>query len=203
MPSIHQLRFDFADEKQCNRCGEVKPLSEYHKQASLPGGRKHYCKACCKAINAERHANIPIEQRRSYNKAYYAANTDAFKARAMRSYHADRKRAKVRILAWNRAHGDKRRVYGKRSRDRNPEMHREVWRRRHARIMGTAVTKITPAQIEAKCAYWGNCCWICRGPREAIDHVKPLNKGGAHILANLRPICRKCNTRKKDTWPYP
>jgi 5-methylcytosine-specific restriction endonuclease McrA len=203
MAIIHQLCFAFADEKQCTRCGECKPLTDFHKQASLPGGYKHYCKACCKAINAARHAARPIEERRAHNKAAYAAKKDAYKARALRNYYDNPDKAKRRILAWNRANGDKRRVYGKRTRDRNPETHREVWRRRHARKMGTMVARITPALLKAKCAYWGNCCWICGGPQEAIDHVKPLATGGAHILANLRPICRACNTRKLDTWPYP
>lgn len=203
MPSIQQLRFDFADERQCTRCGEVKPLTAFHKQASLPGGYKRYCKACCKEINAAHYAAMPVEARRSRARAYYAAHKDAVKARARATYVADKATWKRRVTAWNRAHQQQRLVYNKRTRDRNPEVHREVWRRRHARKKQTAVARITPAQIAAKCAYWGNRCWICGGPQEAIDHVKPLNKGGAHVLANLRPICRACNTRKRDRWPYP
>jgi 5-methylcytosine-specific restriction endonuclease McrA len=57
-------------------------------------------------------------------------------------------------------------------------------------------------QLADRIRYWGFRCWICRAPYEAIDHVKPLNKGGWHMLANLRPICTSCNSRKHDHWPY-
>lgn len=45
-------------------------------------------------------------------------------------------------------------------------------------------------------------CWVCGGEATQVDHVKPIAAGGAHILANLRPICGQCNQRKKDKWPY-
>jgi len=32
------------------------------------------------------------------------------------------------------------------------------------------------------------------------DHVKPLAKGGAHMLANLRLACSRCNNVKSDRW---
>lgn len=48
---------------------------------------------------------------------------------------------------------------------------------------------------------YGNLCWICGGPGEQIDHVKPLSKGGAHCLANLRPACFRCNNKKRAMWP--
>ncbi|MGX7727586.1 HNH endonuclease [Rhodococcus sp. 5G237] len=35
-----------------------------------------------------------------------------------------------------------------------------------------------------------------------VDHVKPINKGGPHMLANLRPACGPCNSRKRDQWPF-
>jgi 5-methylcytosine-specific restriction endonuclease McrA len=35
-----------------------------------------------------------------------------------------------------------------------------------------------------------------------IRHVKPIAKGGAEMLCNLRPICRSCNASKCDKWPY-
>jgi len=50
-------------------------------------------------------------------------------------------------------------------------------------------------------SYWGNKCWMCEGPFEHVDHVKPLSKGGPHILANLRPACASCNASKNDRWP--
>ena len=31
-----------------------------------------------------------------------------------------------------------------------------------------------------------------------IDHIKPRRRGGPDVLSNLRVLCRKCNSSKKD-----
>lgn len=203
MAIVHQHAFDFAADKACTRCGKPQPLSAYHKQASKPDGHKSYCKACCSEINAARYADMPVEQRRAYRRAYYQENKDAFKRRAMASYRADPTRAKARISRWNQSHREERRLYNQRTRHKNPAPYRETVRRRYARRKGASVVRFTVAELRAKCAYWGNRCWLCGGPQQAIDHVKPLNKGGLHVLANQRPICRLCNSSKGDTWPFP
>jgi 5-methylcytosine-specific restriction endonuclease McrA len=59
----------------------------------------------------------------------------------------------------------------------------------------------TAEMIEARCELWGNRCWMCGGPMQGIDHVKPLSKKGAHLPCNIRPICRSCNSRKSNKWP--
>ena len=73
--------------------------------------------------------------------------------------------------------------------------------KRRAAKRATQVANISNAQILEKVKYYGNKCWVCRGPWCEIDHVKPLSKGGSHILANLRPICRHCNSSKAANWP--
>jgi len=76
-------------------------------------------------------------------------------------------------------------------------------RRRKARKQAALTIPFTAQQLDQKLAYWGNRCWICNGPQEQVDHVIPLSKDGPHCLANLRPICVRCNSRKRDRWPYP
>lgn len=75
--------------------------------------------------------------------------------------------------------------------------------RRKARFKAALHIPFTYEQLMARMRYWGNQCWVCGGPFEAIDHVKPISKGGAHALMNFRPICRSCNSSKRDKWPYP
>lgn len=82
----------------------------------------------------------------------------------------------------------------------NPLARRNAQHQRRAQMVGSAVYVIARQQIAARMQYFGNRCWMCRGPFEAIDHVKPLSAGGPHILANLRPACTQCNSRKSGRW---
>jgi 5-methylcytosine-specific restriction endonuclease McrA len=90
---------------------------------------------------------------------------------------------------------------------RHPERIRENGRInsaiRRARLAGNGVIPFTIDQIKTKLTYWNNCCWICGSPSTAIDHVKPVTAGGAHVLCNLRPICTPCNSAKHNKWPLP
>lgn len=67
---------------------------------------------------------------------------------------------------------------------------------------GGIMVSFTEPQLEQRFALWGGRCWMC-GVTAATetDHVKPISRGGSHCLANLRPICKRCNARKRNTWP--
>ncbi len=93
--------------------------------------------------------------------------------------------------------------YGQVWRTENADKLRDTQHRRRARMAGNPAVPITPDSMAAKISYWGQRCWICRGPYNAIDHVKPVFAGGAHMLSNLRPICITCNSSKGHKWPYP
>lgn len=75
-------------------------------------------------------------------------------------------------------------------------------RYRYKAATGGQIIEFTSEQKAARFKMWGGRCWKC-GIAEATeeDHVKPIAKGGSHCLANLRPICQKCNTTKRDVWP--
>jgi HNH endonuclease len=89
----------------------------------------------------------------------------------------------------------------------NPKRRSEQTARRNALKWSGQATRIPMELLEAKLAYWGWRCWIagpnCVGEPEQWDHVKPLSKGGAHLLANLRPACQPCNFGKRAQWPFP
>jgi 5-methylcytosine-specific restriction endonuclease McrA len=69
-------------------------------------------------------------------------------------------------------------------------------RRRAAEALG----ECPGANLIARMEFWGYRCWICAGDVEAIDHVKPLAAGGSNWPANLRPVCRSCNSSKGSRW---
>ena len=45
------------DSKKCRKCGEVKPLTEYHKNSHSADGLQGHCKSCTKAYQAKRRAS--------------------------------------------------------------------------------------------------------------------------------------------------
>jgi 5-methylcytosine-specific restriction endonuclease McrA len=74
--------------------------------------------------------------------------------------------------------------------------------RRYRAAKANAQGVASAEQIAARVLFYGALCYVCRAPYEAIDHVKPLAKGGSHWPANLRPICTGCNSGKRDRWPF-
>ncbi len=70
---------------------------------------------------------------------------------------------------------------------------------RRARKKSAAGSSYTTAlHIAQRWAMWGGRCWLCGDKATATDHVIALNRGGAHWPSNLRPICKSCNSSKRD-----
>jgi 5-methylcytosine-specific restriction endonuclease McrA len=109
--------------------------------------------------------------------------------------------AKARWLAKN---PDANRLANAKWRQENQDQYRAMARLnaslRRARERDALIVPFTPEQLAARMAYWGNRCYMCGGPFEAVDHVKPLTKGGAHSLSNFRPICAYHNSSKRARW---
>jgi 5-methylcytosine-specific restriction endonuclease McrA len=105
---------------------------------------------------------------------------------------------------WAEAHKDVIAFNAARYRSENRVQMRDKERARQAKINGNAPARVTQSQLAAKYEMYGNKCWMCGadGPM-SLDHVKPISKGGPHILANLRPACMPCNRRKSAHWPWP
>lgn len=95
-------------------------------------------------------------------------------------YRAGYRREQRRV--WALAHPEKQRAWG-------------IARR--AREMGAA-GHATARQIQARWDFYGRTCWMCGAPATDTDHVIPLNRGGSHWPANLRPACQRCNRAKSD-----
>lgn len=88
--------------------------------------------------------------------------------------------------------------------EQNVEYVREYARRHAAQrrlLVGSAAAiPFTAEQLSLRMAYFGNKCWMCGGAFDHIDHVKPLSRGGPHMLSNLRPACGSCNRSKSAKW---
>jgi 5-methylcytosine-specific restriction endonuclease McrA len=59
-----------------------------------------------------------------------------------------------------------------------------------------AVGHTSTRQLQARWAYYGGRCWMCRAAATETDHVIAVALGGSEWPANLRPACGPCNRTK-------
>ena len=195
----------------CAKCGHEGAISDFYK---FDNGRYDiYCKTCSRERaktwnkkNPERHNELSKEYYLRhrlavliYKKSHRQKNILVERASDKRFYQAHRNK----IIEWQKQYRRTNRALLKEKfknyRKRKPDIMKGIAQRRYGRERGAPGT-VTIQGIEARLAYWGYRCWVCGQPYEAIDHVKPLSRGGAQWPANLRPIFRSCNSRKNDKW---
>lgn len=173
--------------KRCPHCGEVKPLAAYAKRAAPRTDYQSWCKGCTSA-NTRRWVSENRDRAASYTQKWYRAN---------REYAAEYSRR------WGKEHKDARRLTRKAWDNANRARVRTHCRERRARLLG-ARGRATPEQVSNRWAMWGDMCYVCGEPATDTDHVIPLSRGGTNWPANLRPICKHCNSAKwmHDWRPY-
>ena len=90
--------------KRCAKCGETKPLDEFHRWSCAPDGRKTRCKPCCCADT----------------KAWADANPEKVSAASKRHHAANKEQANAKRKKWYEDHKEHAREQGRRYRE-DPE----------------------------------------------------------------------------------
>ena len=174
--------------KQCNKCNEIKPFSEYYKRKDYKDGFLKICKDC--------HAQK--------NREWYATN----KQKKI-NYQAQKrigKRQEARDYAKNYRHQNPEKIKDSHTRWRknNPEKVREHEHRRRARLLSNDEFYITEKFFIK--LYKSPCVGCGETKNITQDHVIPIARGGTHSEGNLQPMCKRCNSSKKDklmsVWKY-
>lgn len=179
----------------CRRCGETTELYSSTK----------WCRPCQAAYYRERRKLHP-EEAKARDAKDRAKRGDYFRAKAKEQYSriTDAQRAEKREYQRKWYQRNRAREYAKNQTWRlaHPWLFRFYQRKHYALKFDVVHIPFSAEQLDQKFSLWGYACWLCRRPATQVDHVKPLAKGGPHILANLRPICGPCNSKKKDRWPF-
>jgi 5-methylcytosine-specific restriction endonuclease McrA len=192
-------------DRRCSACGQTFPETTefFCARVSRPGKFYGRCRRCETTIVRAHQVALGDEHRRRA-RAEYRRNHDRHLVRGRARYAQHRRRLIAKSRAWNVANAERfrenvRRSHRKHHVKRSAYMRKwyaENPSRRWERRVGLAVGFCTREQLDARIAYYGHQCYRCFGPYDAIDHVIPLAKGGTNWPANLRPICRRCNSRK-------
>jgi 5-methylcytosine-specific restriction endonuclease McrA len=184
--------------KRCPGCEETKSAANFYASKTSKDGLQSRCKDCNRTT-AREFARAHKAEKKEYAAQWYQRNREKSLTRN-RQWHAEN----VEYVAqqkkrWRETNPDYQILWCQSNRDRQ----REYRDRRRSRQNSVPICSFTALELKQRWEYYGNCCWVCREIATETDHVKPLAKGGAHMLCNLRPICKSCNSRKRDRWPLP
>lgn len=172
--------------KRCGKCKQEKETTEFYKNSASTAIDKlqTICKACS-SINTKKYRVANPDKCKQLWADYYDVNKDQLNEKRAQFFEENPEIRAEYNRDWNDKHPDERRAHNQNRRARKKN----------------AAGYFTADQNAARVDYYGGCCWRCLGPYEAIDHVIPLAKGGTNWPANLRPICRSCNSKKGSKHP--
>lgn len=177
--------------KWCPRCRAFVEKALFGVSRARRDGLTSYCRPCIKVVVVERDPDGAMRRAHSLKHRQTDAARRYQREWKRREKQQDPQRVRARRKKWEQ----QRRDVLKAGWARNTP-------RRRARKLAAPSIPFTDRQLDARLAYFGNRCWMCGAAADSIDHVKPLAKGGAHMLANLRPACASCNARKGARWPF-
>jgi len=186
--------------KVCAECKRELDRSEFGTRKAGSGNivPRAYCRAC-ERERAKRSYD-PEYARTRYQRVKKERPDDLRKWGKAARAKVDPERRSARAREWRERNPERVSEYARTYKESHRELVASWQRSRDARQLEATLVRFTQAQLVQRLSMFPGC-WMCGGPKEHIDHVKPLSKGGAHMLCNLRPACAKCNLTKKDKWP--
>jgi len=97
------------ETKRCTTCGEVKPLTEFHRDRTKPDGRRSRCKLC----------------RAGYQREYYEENREKIAEYQREYYEENREKIAEYQREYREENREKRAGYQREYREENREAERE------------------------------------------------------------------------------
>lgn len=197
-------------QRYCRDCQRAKTAEWYaaNRQRAIESSRQWNLDHPERVKEADRRRNA-TESRKQWKRGLYANTEYGERSRAASRSYRERNREAVAagVSSWRAANPERVAANKRRWAAEHPEYTQAHARlkasRRRATKRAATVGRFTVQDLASRLDYYGGACWICGAPWEHWDHVKPLAKGGPHMLANLRPACAKCNNEKGSQWPFP
>jgi ATP-dependent 26S proteasome regulatory subunit len=165
--------------KQCSKCGLVKDVCLFSKNAKTKDGLQHHCKAC-KLEYQRNNAN-----RTAVTKRYYEANKEVCNARSIASQQKKRAYYNAKMREWIAANKEHHLQTRRTHYSMNSAADIERVRRRAKRIRSAPLSVAEIAEVQGLHMF----CRIFKGFE--VDHVVPLSGktvSGLHTPCNLQVI---------------
>ena len=139
--------------------------------------------------------------------------------RAIKRYYDDPERSKQKHREWsekNREYVRERAIargYSQRYKRNNKDKVKESDRRwaqnnkgkvnaktqRYRAAKNKAGGSYTSAEWQALCEQYEYRCLCCgKESKLTADHIVPVSRGGSSDISNIQPLCKSCNTAKRD-----
>ena len=174
------------DGKPCKKCGTSHWYDSGH------------CVECMKVRSKEW-----VEDNRSYNKQrnreYRKENTDVERERKRRWQRENRDRINRQMREYRKENSEDINKYMREWRAANGDKAKAIVHRRRS-LKKASGGRYSAAEWNALVSHYGNKCLGC-GRDDlplTVDHIIPIAKGGRSDIDNLQPLCRACNSRKRD-----
>lgn len=190
--------------KNCSKCLEVKPATEFYKDSRSADGFRSDCKVCVRKRSISYFKRNRIAQTRrmqSYNRQQYLSRRDEILARNRAWAEAHPESSRRRSLAWRA-----RNLEGAREADRqkardNPGAATAKAMRRHAAKLNATPSWLTAEDHELMRFLYEEAAQMSKdlGIKFHVDHIVPLRGKtvrGPHAPWNLRIIAASRNLSK-------
>lgn len=164
--------------KRCRKCGQTKPLGDFHRRKDTASGTRAHCKACVRSENRSRNASY----------AQLAVTVDQKRCTVCKEIRPSSRFAKT----------TKNRTDGLRSECLDCHCKSQIPRESKRRATKAGCDgRHSPSDRAARFAFYGNKCVVCgSADRLEADHNIPLSRGGADWASNIIPLCKRCNISK-------
>ena len=182
-------------EKICNRCGIMKPFTEFHKHRSHRDGHTTICKSCMKIKMKKDYSKIKIKhdewiknhpEHKEYTKAYN---------KQYRENPENKERNK-----------EYQKKYAKTEKGHAVLLIRTHRRRKRSRLL---INDLTYEQLIEIRESQNNTCPNCNKPFTTsrpyeLDHIIPVSKSKSGdpglTRGNVQLLCKSCNAKKNNKY---
>ena len=208
-------------QKECTKCGEVKPLEGFGVRNKSKSGRAASCKDCDNARNKkyreENRDKVSARKKKYhednrdeiavYRKKYYEKNRDETLARNKKYYEENRDKVSAREKKYYEENHDKVSARKKKYRKKFPEKSAARTAKRKAAKLERVPSWSNEADLKAIKKIYARCKRINKltGIPHQVDHVIPLqgeNISGLHHSTNLAIIPAALNRSKNNKWEF-